>query len=296
MIHGGSSSILARGQRQSGTDRPGWTVGIQHPLRPDRRLLELQLCDRAVGTSGAGTHQFFVQGQALRPYPRPASPAIRPRACCRRRWWPLQAADSDALSTAFYVLGVEPTQRFCEQHPDVAALITTAGRRSGSRRVARVQLRIARLALRPDEHRSARWCRSLATSHAPVALRAAPSVTDAVTRVAPAAGLERAGGPAWGGASPTRRCGARLRSTGQEIVDLRDFLQAIKLLGHRQPQFLLADVLGQLVADVVQTRDDRFGLAQVVQDDVPVGDRDDRRQRILFGQRERLLPRLWVGR
>ncbi len=131
LIHGGSSSILARGQRQSGTDRMGWTVGVQHPLRPDRRLLELQLCDCAVGTSGAGTHQFFVQskryGHILDPrtgYPVEgvlSTTVVSP-----------QAADADALSTAFYVLGVEQVERYCAEHPEVAVLMTTPGRVPGT--------------------------------------------------------------------------------------------------------------------------------------------------------------------
>jgi thiamine biosynthesis lipoprotein len=131
MIHGGTSSILARGHRQSGTDREGWTVGVQHPLLPERRLLELQLCDRAVGTSGAGTHQFYVQGKRYGHIidPRTGHPVdgvlsttvVAPRA-----------AVADALSTAFYVMGPERVAVYCQQHPEVTAWITTPGQRAGA--------------------------------------------------------------------------------------------------------------------------------------------------------------------
>src|SRR5690606_27120005 len=63
LIHGGTSSVVARGARQSGPGGSGWTVGLQHPLRRDARLLELKLRDRAIGTSGAGTHQLILQGR-----------------------------------------------------------------------------------------------------------------------------------------------------------------------------------------------------------------------------------------
>ena len=33
------------------------------------------------------------------------------------------AAEADALSTAFYVLGVEGTERYCERHPECAAIL-----------------------------------------------------------------------------------------------------------------------------------------------------------------------------
>jgi thiamine biosynthesis lipoprotein len=130
LIHGGTSSVLARGTRQSGENPSGWTVGVQHPLCREGRLLELQLCDRAVGTSGSGTHQFYMQG---RRYGHILDP---------RSGYPVEgvlsatvvapdAAAADALSTAFYVMGVEATREFCARFPDITALVTTAGRTAG---------------------------------------------------------------------------------------------------------------------------------------------------------------------
>ncbi len=42
------------------------------------------------------------------------------------------AAEADALSTAFYVLGPDGAAKYCAQHPAVAALILTPGVRAGS--------------------------------------------------------------------------------------------------------------------------------------------------------------------
>jgi thiamine biosynthesis lipoprotein len=92
LLHGGNSSVLARGNRildfglpilDSGQDDqtlaslppqskiqnpkskidPGWTVALRHPLRPDMRLAEFVLRDQALGTSGSGTQFFHYQGQ-----------------------------------------------------------------------------------------------------------------------------------------------------------------------------------------------------------------------------------------
>ena len=60
LLHGGRSSVLARGDCPGG-GRPGWTIGVPHPLRPADRLAELYLVDQALGTSGSGT-QFFQHG------------------------------------------------------------------------------------------------------------------------------------------------------------------------------------------------------------------------------------------
>jgi thiamine biosynthesis lipoprotein len=136
MIHGGTSSILARGDRQSGNERAGWTVGVQHPLRPGRRLLELQLGDRALGTSGAGTHQFYVQGKRYGHIidPRTGQPVDGVLSTTVAA---PSAAVADALSTAFYVLGPESVAQYCQHHPEVTAWITSPGQRVGE-----VELRV----------------------------------------------------------------------------------------------------------------------------------------------------------
>lgn len=120
LVHGGQSSVLARGSRGGATG--GWSVGIGHPLKPDRRLAEVWLRDRALATSGA-SHQFF-RHQGKR-YGHILDP---------RTGWPAEgvlsstvlaptAAEADALSTAFYALGVAETIAWCREHPSVGALL-----------------------------------------------------------------------------------------------------------------------------------------------------------------------------
>lgn len=124
MIHGGSSSILARGTRQSGSDEHGWRVGVRHPSRSDRRLLEILLVDAAIGTSGAGTQQFYFQGKRYGHIidPRSGRPA---EGVLSTTVVAPDGAVADALSTAFYVLGIEAAEQYCEQHPEVSAIMTT---------------------------------------------------------------------------------------------------------------------------------------------------------------------------
>ncbi|MDG2384039.1 MAG: FAD:protein FMN transferase [Pirellulaceae bacterium] len=129
MIHGGNSSILASGDR-AGSAGSGWTVGIRHPLRPERRIAEIRLRDKSLGTSGTGTQHFYHQGRKYGHIidPRSGQPAegvlsttvVAPRA-----------AIADALSTAFYVMGVDEIRQYCESHPEIGALIICAGKQSG---------------------------------------------------------------------------------------------------------------------------------------------------------------------
>ena len=76
------------------------------------RLAEFVLCDQALGTSGSGTQFFHYQGKRY-------GHIIDPRS-----GWPAEqvlsatviaptAEQADALSTAFYVLGLEPARHYC---------------------------------------------------------------------------------------------------------------------------------------------------------------------------------------
>lgn len=123
LMHGGRSSVIALGQRAS---ESGWSVGIRDPLRAGKRLGQVMLHDAALSTSGAGS-QFFRHGGRRYGHildPRSGHPAedllsttvISP-----------SAAEADALSTAFYVLGLEGAKKYCEQNPHVAAILVTPG-------------------------------------------------------------------------------------------------------------------------------------------------------------------------
>ncbi|MEM7317013.1 MAG: FAD:protein FMN transferase, partial [Planctomycetota bacterium] len=118
LLHGGRSSIIARGQNTEG----GWPVGVGNPLFTDRRLGTILLKDQALATSGSNIQYFRIGdrrfGHILDP----------------RTGWPTEevlsvtvlaptAAVADALSTAFYVMGVEETRHYCAKHPDCSAIV-----------------------------------------------------------------------------------------------------------------------------------------------------------------------------
>lgn len=122
LIHGGSSSVLARGDLAG---RP-WTVDLKHPWLANVKLGSLRLKDNALGTSAATYQHFEYEGRKLGHLLDP------------RRGWPAEgvaqvsvlaptAALADALSTAFYVMGVEAAREYCRTHPDIGAVILPMG-------------------------------------------------------------------------------------------------------------------------------------------------------------------------
>jgi thiamine biosynthesis lipoprotein len=124
LLHGGTSSVRAVGTPR-GQPR-GWPVSIKHPWDADRRLGTIYLTGNALGTSAATFQHFEYNGRKL-------GHLLDPRT-----GWPAEgieqvsvlaatAAEADALSTAFFVLGAEPTARFCRTRPDVGVVLLPAG-------------------------------------------------------------------------------------------------------------------------------------------------------------------------
>lgn len=119
LMQGGRSSVLARGNGPGAED---WSIGLRHPLRPDERMAELRIRDQALATSGSGTQYFTHNGQRyghlLNPHTGlPAEGVLTATAIAPT------AAEADALSTAFYIMGPEETGRYCADHPHAAALL-----------------------------------------------------------------------------------------------------------------------------------------------------------------------------
>ncbi|HTK78787.1 MAG TPA: FAD:protein FMN transferase [Gemmataceae bacterium] len=124
LLHGGTSSVLAIGTPPG--EARGWAVGIKHPWAPARRLAIVRIRGRALATSGATFQNFEYNGRKLGHLldPRTGRPA---EGVALATAFAPAAAEADALATAFYILGVEPTRRYCETHPDVSAMILPDG-------------------------------------------------------------------------------------------------------------------------------------------------------------------------
>jgi len=120
LCQGGLSSVYGLGSPAN--DDRGWLIGIQNPYDTKRRLATVRLRNRALGTSGASQQYFEAGGRRF-------GHVLDPRT-----GWPADslasasvlthdAATADALATALYVLGLDKAADFCQNHPDIAALL-----------------------------------------------------------------------------------------------------------------------------------------------------------------------------
>jgi len=122
LMHGGHSSILARGNETPNSR--GWSVGLADPERPQCRRALVHLCNRAMATSAITYQHIEHEGKRL-------GHLLDPRTA-----WPAEgmltatvtaptAAEADALATAFFILGVEKTRAYCATHPEIGAALIT---------------------------------------------------------------------------------------------------------------------------------------------------------------------------
>jgi thiamine biosynthesis lipoprotein len=138
LVHGGYSSVAARGVSSTGLSRlhdsippdggttgaepTPWTIGVKDPLRDDVRVGQIELHDRAAGTSGSQHQSFRHRGRRYGHIldPRTGQPAegvlsvsvVAPTA-----------VQADALSTAFFVLGTKWALDYCRLHPSIAMVM-----------------------------------------------------------------------------------------------------------------------------------------------------------------------------
>lgn len=119
LVHGGYSSLYARGSH-AGHD--GWPVGVRNPLVEGAAYATVLLKDQGLATSGSNVQYFRHEG---RRYGHILDP---------RSGWPASgllsatviaptAAAADALSTALYVMGLDKAIRYCEDHPEIGAIL-----------------------------------------------------------------------------------------------------------------------------------------------------------------------------
>ncbi len=146
LLHGGQSSVLARGSRLAGNDAlskkssAGWIVGLGHPLRPGRRLAEIRLENRALATSGSAAQFFRHKGRRYCHVldPRTGQPA---EGVLSVTVLGPSAALTDALATAFFVLGPEWALEYCSSRPELAAIFVCPATHGPGVRISSTGLR-----------------------------------------------------------------------------------------------------------------------------------------------------------
>jgi thiamine biosynthesis lipoprotein len=119
LMGAGGSSIRAWGHPPWDD---AWHVEIRHPLQRSRPLVIVQLVNQSLSTSSVGEQYFESEGKRYGHVldPRtgaPASGMLQATALAPN------AAEAEALSTAFFINGVDWTDAYCREHPHIGAIL-----------------------------------------------------------------------------------------------------------------------------------------------------------------------------
>lgn len=127
LVSAGGSSVLAVGGR-----RRGWPIDISSSVTREN-VARVYLRDGALGTSGAGEQFVIADGTRFGHVidPRTGWPA---RGVISATVITSEAADADALSTAFLIGGEELAGRYCESHPGTTLVLLVADDSDGGLR------------------------------------------------------------------------------------------------------------------------------------------------------------------
>lgn len=119
LVHGGFSSLYAQGDHNG---QGGWPVGIRNPLFTEERYATILLRDQGMATSGSNIQYFRYQGKRYGHIldPRTGWPADRLLSVTVLA---PTAEEADAVSTAFYALGLEKAREYCDTRPSLGALL-----------------------------------------------------------------------------------------------------------------------------------------------------------------------------
>jgi thiamine biosynthesis lipoprotein len=123
LLGAGTSSILAMG---APPNESGWKVQIRDPFHVGRFIDEVMLRDQSLSSSGNYEKFRIIDGRKYCHIINPGTGKPIEGIVSASVIAPTATA-SDALSTAFFVMGVEGAKAYCASHPEVGAIIVTAG-------------------------------------------------------------------------------------------------------------------------------------------------------------------------
>lgn len=120
LLHSGTSTVLALGAPPG---QEGWTVEIKDPYNKETGVVDsVALRDASLSTSAGYENAFTVDGKTYSHLfdPRTGYPAEGPLSATAIA---PTGMESDALSTAFFVMGVEEVEAYCVRHERVQAIL-----------------------------------------------------------------------------------------------------------------------------------------------------------------------------
>ena len=121
LVSSGTSSIYALG---SPPGEQGWSVSVCDPFDRRKRVCMLRLQNLSISVSGDYEQFFELDGKVYAHIMDPGK-GMPAEGMLMTTVISSSATESDALSTSFFVGGVEKSRAYLERHPNLTALLYT---------------------------------------------------------------------------------------------------------------------------------------------------------------------------
>jgi thiamine biosynthesis lipoprotein len=119
LVNSGDSTMYAIGRPPK---QEAWQIGVRDPADETKSMVTLALRDGSVSTSGAPEKVFEIEGKEYS-HILDARTGLPAEGMVSASAIAPTATETDALGTAFYVLGPAGTRAYCRDHKDVRAIL-----------------------------------------------------------------------------------------------------------------------------------------------------------------------------
>jgi FAD:protein FMN transferase len=122
MLDSGTSSVVAIGTPPG---KPGWTVRIRSPYNKKEYVDEVVIRDESLSSSSDSENYVEIDGKKYGHHfdPRTGKPI---EGVLGVTSFAPKGVDSDALSTTFFVMGIEKIKAYCKAHPQNRAIVVVS--------------------------------------------------------------------------------------------------------------------------------------------------------------------------
>lgn len=121
ILHAGTSTVVTLGKPPGAA---GWTVRVRSPYNDTKAYVdEVQIFDESLSTSSSSEQFMELDGKKYSHIFDPRTGMPVEREVLSATAIAPTGMQSDALSTSFFVMGVDKTRAYCEAHPEVRAIL-----------------------------------------------------------------------------------------------------------------------------------------------------------------------------
>ena len=121
LVSSGTSSIYALG---SPPGEQGWKISVCHPYDRRKKVCSLRLQDLSISVSGDYEQFFQLDGKIYAHIMDPCT-GMPAEGILMTAVISSSASESDALSTSFFVSGIERSRAYVDRYPNLTALLYT---------------------------------------------------------------------------------------------------------------------------------------------------------------------------